>query len=100
MTHCIIQPLGIDQMNTIQEQLLERLKLLPETMLRDVLLFVDFLLSRLSPSIPIVNHSQPSFTQALNKFRAQVEAEGSDLDEIDFFLDVRDRSPVTEDARW
>ncbi|MEY2978512.1 MAG: hypothetical protein RLZZ435_2651, partial [Cyanobacteriota bacterium] len=44
-------------MNTIQEQLLERLKLLPDTMLRDVLLFVDFLLSRLSPSIQILNQS-------------------------------------------
>jgi hypothetical protein len=87
-------------MNTIQEQLLERLKLLPDTMLRDVLLFVDFLLSRLSPSIQILNQSQPSFVQALNKFRAQVEAEGSDLDERDFFSDVRDRSLAPEEPRW
>ena len=42
----------------------------------------------------------PLITQAFNTFRAQVEAEGSDLDERDFFSDVRDRSLAPEEPRW
>lgn len=36
-------------MQTIQDQIQQRLSLLPETMLSEVLLFIDFLLSRLKP---------------------------------------------------
>ncbi|MEQ9000812.1 MAG: hypothetical protein RID53_30460 [Coleofasciculus sp. B1-GNL1-01] len=87
-------------MNTTQEQILERLKLLPKSRLPEVLLFVDFLLSRLQPPIQATQNTKSSFAQALTKFRAQVEAEGSDIEERDFFADVRDRTPAPEKARW
>ncbi|NER52066.1 MAG: DUF2281 domain-containing protein [Symploca sp. SIO1A3] len=87
-------------MNTTQEQILERLKLLPESILPEVLLFVDFLLSRLTSPIQATQRSKPSFAQALSQFRIQVEAEGSDIEERDFFADVRERTPAPEKARW
>ncbi|NEQ71540.1 MAG: hypothetical protein F6K21_39890 [Symploca sp. SIO2D2] len=87
-------------MNTTQEQILEHLKLLPETMRLEVLLFVDFLLSRLQPPIQATQRSKPSFAQALSQFRTQVEAEGSDIEERDFFADVRERTPAQDKARW
>ena len=87
-------------MNTTQNQILERLQLLPEKMLSEVLLFVDFLLSRRKSSEKISPDSKPAFAQALNKFLAQVEAEGSDIEERDFFAHVRDRTPASEEARW
>ncbi|MEQ9235361.1 hypothetical protein [Coleofasciculus sp. E2-BRE-01] len=65
-------------MNTTQEQIIERLKLLPERELPEVLLFVDFLLSRLHPPIQATQNTKSPFAQALSQFRAQVEAEGSD----------------------
>ncbi|NJN21333.1 MAG: hypothetical protein HC812_09260 [Leptolyngbya sp. RL_3_1] len=72
-------------MPTTQEQILERLKLLPESMLKEVLLFVDVLLIRLKRPTQIVQPSTLAFAEALGQFRAQVEAEGSDIEEIDFF---------------
>jgi hypothetical protein len=54
------------------------LKLLPERELPEVLLFVDFLLSRLQPPIQATQNTKSSFAQALSQFRAQVESEGSD----------------------
>ncbi|NER23554.1 MAG: hypothetical protein F6J96_23190 [Symploca sp. SIO1C2] len=41
-----------------------------------------------------------AFAQALSQFRIQVEAEGSDIKERDFFADVRERNPAQEKARW
>ncbi|NER93548.1 MAG: hypothetical protein F6J86_06875 [Symploca sp. SIO1B1] len=41
-----------------------------------------------------------AFAQALSQFRIQVEAEGSDIEERDFFADVRERTPAQEKARW
>jgi hypothetical protein len=79
-------------MQTTHEQIRQRLSLLPETMLQDVLLFIDFLLSRLKTKIataPPVPESATNFAIALGQFREQVQAEGSDLEEIDFFADVR-----------
>jgi hypothetical protein len=79
-------------MQTTHEQIRQRLSLLPETMLQDVLLFIDFLLSRLKIKIataPPVPESATNFAIALGQFREQVQAEGSDLEEIDFFADVR-----------
>ena len=69
-------------MQTTQDQILERLALLPETRLQEVLLFVDFLVSRLG----LARQSQkpPSFGNALQKFRLQVEDEGSDIEEVDW----------------
>jgi hypothetical protein len=87
-------------MHTTQDQILERLKLLPENMLREVLLFVDFLVSRLRQPIQFSQESKPTFVEALRQFRAQVEAEGSDIEEIDFFADVRDRTSALEEPRW
>lgn len=87
-------------MNTTQEQILERLQLLPESMLPEVLLFVDFLLSRLQPPIQATQNLKSPFAQALSQFLAQVEAEGSDIEERDFFADVRERTPAPEKARW
>jgi hypothetical protein len=80
-------------MHTTQAQILERLKLLPESMLKEVLLFVDFLLSRLK-------RPTSAFAEALSQFRAQVEAEGSDVEEIDFFAGARDSTLTSEEARW
>ncbi|MEB3272263.1 MAG: hypothetical protein VKJ85_00630 [Prochlorothrix sp.] len=73
-------------MNTTHQQILDRLKLLPETLLQEVLHFINLLLSR--------RPTAPSFAQALRQFRAQIEAEGSDIEEKDFFEDIRDRTPV------
>lgn len=88
-------------MQTTQDQIHQRLKLLPEPILREVLLFIDFLLSRLNISpATITPPITPNFSQALNQFRAQVEAEGSDIEEIDFFADVRDRTPAPAEAKW
>lgn len=87
-------------MQTTQEQILERLKQLPEAMLREVLLFVDFLLGRLKQSTLIYQDSKPTFIEALGQFRAQIEAEGSDIEEIDFFDNVRDRTSALEEPRW
>ncbi|NET09492.1 MAG: hypothetical protein F6K09_31060 [Merismopedia sp. SIO2A8] len=75
-------------MQTTQDRIRERLALLPETRLQEVLLFVDFLVSRLG--LPIQPQPSPSFSNALQTFRLQVENEGSDLEEVDFFEDVRD----------
>ncbi|NEP45253.1 MAG: hypothetical protein F6K35_40935 [Okeania sp. SIO2H7] len=75
-------------MQTTKDQIRERLALLPETRLQEVLLFVDFLVSRLG--LPIQSQPSPSFSNALQTFRLQVENEGSDLEEVDFFEDVRD----------
>ena len=83
-----------------RDEILERLKLLPEDMLREVLLFIDFLLGRLKQTSPSARGSKSSFAEALGQFRAMVEAEGSDLEERDFFADVRDRTPAPEEARW
>ena len=85
-------------MQTTQDQIRERLALLPETRLQEVLLFVDFLVSRLG--LPTQPQKVPSLSNALQTFRLQVENEGSDLEEVDFFEDVRDRSPAPTDARW
>lgn len=85
-------------MQTTQEQIRERLALLPETRLQEVLLFVDFLVSRLR--LPTQPQKSPSFQNALQQFRLRVEDEGSDLEEVDFFEDVRDRSPAPTEARW
>lgn len=90
-------------MQNTQDKINQRLSLLPETMLQDVLLFIDFLLSRLKLSIPSLSiDPSPSsdFAQALNQFRSQVETEGSDIAEIDFFADVRDRTPAPDEAKW
>lgn len=85
-------------MNTTHQQILTRLKLLPETLLQEVLLFIDFLLSRRPPT-PI-SPPKSSFAQALSQFRAQVEAEGSDIEETDFFADIRDRTPAPDNPKW
>ncbi len=85
-------------MQTTQDQIRERLRLLPEAHLQEVLLFVDFLLSRLGLSAQTQEKS--SFSDALQQFRIQVETEGSDIEEVDFFQDVRDRSPAPTEARW
>lgn len=87
-------------MHTTQQQILERLRLLPETMLREVLLFVDFLHSRPKSPIDTNPNAQSSFVCGLKHFRAQIEAEGSDIEERDFFADVRDRTLTSEQARW
>lgn len=87
-------------MHTTQEQILERLKLLPESMLKEVLLFVDFLLSRLKRPTQITQPSTSAFAEALSQFRAQVEAEGSDIEETDFFTGSRDFTLTSEKARW
>jgi hypothetical protein len=90
-------------MQTTHEQIRQRLSLLPETMLQDVLLFIDFLLSRLKIKIataPPIPESATNFAIALGQFREQVQAEGSDLEEIDFFADVRDRTPAPAEAKW
>jgi len=87
-------------MHTTQEKIVERLQLLPESMLREVLLFVDFLLNRLSRSGQFSQDSEGGFTEALAHFRTQVDAEGTDIEEIDFFSDVRDRTLTPEEARW
>ena len=87
-------------MHTTREEILERLKLLPENMLREVLLFVDRLLGRLKHPVQTYRGSKSSFAEALSQFRAIVEAEGSDLEERDFFANVRDRTPAPEEARW
>ena len=87
-------------MHTTQEKILERLKLLPEGSLQEVLHFVDFLLSRLKYPIPTSQDLRSTFNEALSRFRAQVEAEGSDIEEVDFFANVRDRTPVPAEPRW
>ena len=87
-------------MHTTQEKILERLQLLPENMLREVLLFIDFLLSRLSRASQFSQGSETGFTKALKQFRTQIEAEGSDIEEVDFFANVRDRTPAPEETRW
>jgi hypothetical protein len=58
-------------------------------MLPEELLFIDFLLSSLQPPIHDTQNTKSPFAQALSQFRAQVEAEGSDIEERDFFADVR-----------
>lgn len=85
-------------MQTTQDQIRERLALLPETRLQEVLLFVDFLVSRLG--VATQSQKSPSFWNALQQFRQQVEDEGSDIEEVDFFSNVRDRSPSPTEARW
>ncbi|MEM9219142.1 MAG: hypothetical protein AAGD25_33010 [Cyanobacteria bacterium P01_F01_bin.150] len=85
-------------MQTTQDQIRERLALLPETRLQEVLLFVDFLISRLGLS-PQPQKS-PSFKNALHQFRLKVQAEGTDIEEVDFFENIRDRSPAPTEARW
>ena len=87
-------------MHTTQEKILERLQRLPEGRLEEVLHFVDFLLSRPKQSIPFSQDQRLTFNEALRQFRAQVEVEGSDLEEIDFFADVRDRTPAPAEPRW
>ena len=85
-------------MQTTQDQIRERLALLPETRLQEVLLFVNFLVSRLG--LATQSQKSLSFGNALQKFRLQVEDEGSDIEEVDFFIDVRDHSPAPTEARW
>lgn len=87
-------------MHTTQEQILERLKLLPENMLREVLLFIDSLIGRLKQPIQFSQGSKTTFTEALCQFRTQVDAEGSDIEEVDFFADVRDQTSALEEPRW
>ena len=69
-------------------------------MLREVLLFVDFLVGRLKQPIQFSQDSKPTFVETLRQFRAQVEAEGSDVEEVNFFADVRDRTSALEAPRW
>lgn len=87
-------------MQTTREQILNQLKLLPESRLREVLLFVEFLLSRLNYPVRNELDSPSTFTEALTEFRAQVETEGSDIEEVDFFADARDSSLASEEPNW
>ena len=85
-------------MQTIQEKICDRLDLLPEQKLQEVLLFIDNLID---PSSANTQAKPPtSFREALREFRALVEAEGSDILEIDFFQDVRDRTPAPTKPNW
>lgn len=57
-----------------------------------MLLFVEFLLSRLNYSVRNELDSPSTFAEVLTEFRAQVKTEGSDIEEVDFYGDARDRS--------
>lgn len=85
-------------MQTTQDRIRDRLNLLPDQQLQEVLLFVDFLLSRLGRAAQAQTSS--SFSEALQQFRLQVETKGSDIEEVDFFQDARDRTPAPTEARW
>jgi len=85
-------------MQTTQEQIRDRLNLLPDKQLQEVLLFIDLLLSRVNLRTQVEKSS--SFSDALQQFRGRIEAEGSDIPEVDFFQDGRDRSPAPTEARW
>ena len=75
-------------MHKTQEKILERLNLLPESRLREVLLFIEFLISQLTR--PTSTPQPPSaFAHALAQFRTIVVAQGSDIQEVDFFENVR-----------
>ncbi len=86
-------------MYTTQEKILERLNLLPENRLREVLMFTEFLISQLTRPIPA---PQPpsTFAHALAQFRTIVATQGSDIQEVDFFENVRDCTLTPENARW
>ncbi|MGK7891934.1 MAG: hypothetical protein AB4042_21615 [Leptolyngbyaceae cyanobacterium] len=84
-------------MQTTQDRIRDRLNLLPDKQLQEVLLFVDFLLSRLGL---VAQPQTSSFSEALQQFRLQVEAEGSDIEEVDFFQDVRDQTSDLTIENW
>ena len=92
-------------MQSTQDQILERLRLLPEGMLREVLRFVEVLVERLGGGRAISkpeqdNAGKRSLGEAIQLLRSQIEAEEHPLEEEDIFADVRDQTPAPLDARW
>ena len=82
-------------------QLQETIKQLPQNDRWFLLKWlVELLQPQVQPTFRQIKHSDSSFAQALRKFRTQIEAEGSDLEERDFFADVRDRTLAPDQARW
>ena len=82
-------------------QLQETIKKLPQNDRWFLLKWlVELLQPQVQPTFRQIKYSDSSFAQALRKFRTQIEAEGSDLEERDFFADVRDRTFAPDQARW
>ena len=92
-------------MQSTQDQILERLRLLPEGMLREVLRFVEVLVERLGGgkaiSAPVQDDSgKRSLGEAIQLLRSQIDSEETLLKDEDIFADVRDQTPAPLDARW
>ncbi len=92
-------------MQSTQDQILERLRLLPEGMLREVLRFVEVLVERLGGSKTISTPVQDgsgkrSLGEAIQLLRSQIDSEEMLLEDEDIFADVRDQTPAPLDARW
>lgn len=90
-------------MQSTQEQIIDKLRLLPEGMLREVLRFVEALAGRLGGGKTVAEPSQAegkrSLGEAIRLLRSQIEAEETPLEDEDIFADVRDRTPAPLDPR-